>query len=72
MPETWSSSRNAVIPPYKTELSDYLNNYRDKNSILVLFTRPDFDREGFYNEYVKNNGLSILFKERDYTIYSMN
>jgi hypothetical protein len=72
MPETWSFSRNAVIPPYKTELSDYLNNYRDKNSILVLFTRPDFDREGFYNEYVKNNGLSILFKERDYTIYSMN
>ena len=72
MPEAWMLKRNAVIPPYTEGLADYLKKYRDQNSILVFFNRPDFDREGYYNDYVKDNGLSILFREKDYTIYSMN
>jgi hypothetical protein len=72
MPETWPILRNAIIPPYTNGLSDYLNKFRGKNSVLIIFNRPIFDRKGFYNDYVKSNGLSILFKDRDYTVYSMN
>lgn len=71
MPESWGVFRNTVILPYNMGLSDHLTKFRGNNSVLVLFKRPDFDRESFYHDYVKSNELSILIKERDYTIYSM-
>ena len=71
MPKSWPIYGDAIIPSYNIGLSDFLNNYRDKSSVLVVFNRRDFDKKGYYHDYIKNNNLSILFKDRDFSIYSM-
>ena len=71
VPKTWTSYRNVFIPAYESNLSESLDSLRGENSILVVFNRSFFDRKSFYHDYFENNELSVLFKERDFTIYSM-
>jgi hypothetical protein len=71
MPKNWPVSANAILPVYDNGLSSFLNNYRNTNSVLVIFTREGFDHFGYYQEYIKKNNLTVLLKDRDFILYSM-
>jgi len=74
IPESWPIKRKALGTlhiTYDSELSDFLDKYRNKYSILVTFNRPEYDVKGYYRDYIEKNQLVLLYHHRDFSIHSM-
>lgn len=71
---SWKVTRKAVKPTndeYENSLSDYLDSLKSQNSVLIVFNRPEFDPGNHYRDYVKRNTLKLIYKHRDFSIYSL-